>query len=407
MGLKKIISFFLVLMLTLSMTFLMFGCNDEPQATRYVINKSDTIYIGALLPLSGDYVDIGQKVSDGAVYAHSLADSIKLDKKYKVELIVKDSSNLVESANELIKSNVSAVICVGGNKENTIDIIGCFDGYDIALIFVDNNSSAITGNSKCFTLATGYSYQVSAVCADATALGYSRGAVICCEDDSVFSDTADLFENTFSQSSGTITKYYKSGESANYSVKAVTAGEYDFVSVFGNTVDCKAVAKELTENGVTAAIYMSEVADKSMLENSELTNVRFINKLEFDDDNFVGSVFMNNYSESQSKSISKITSAEGYGYDSYMLIYEALHRVSGNILPIYQPEETTAAAEGEDNNDFTSYDVINAISGIEYYGATDTISFKDNGSIDTGFLYIDKLNGKHSDMLKKYNFKNN
>lgn len=390
----------------LILSFIFCGCTSEPED--YIINNSDKIYMGVLLPMSGDYTDLGQRIVEGIEYASSLAPTVQLDKEYRIEIIIKDSnSSLDSSVEEMISKNVSAVICAGGDKEYTDAIISSFDDTNTPLIFVDNCSELISTSENVFSISTPYKYQASAATSYLVGEGYETGAVVCADDDEYYKAFAQMFDNTFVSNGGTsVSTYYYSGELKNFSAATIAGAGLDFVFIIGSDNDCKLIYSELKNTGNTSQVMFSEVLDKTKFKDEAFNGASFISRFEEDDNNYIGSDFINTYSEEMGVSASEITAATAYGYDAYMTIYEVLRNFNQNSQSLIMSGTDVTTQTSENSTEVTNSQVLEGINNVEHYGVTDTITFSDDGTAVTTYIYIDSVENSHSIMLNRYDFNN-
>lgn len=388
----------LILMCLLIISAVLTGCSEEKND--YLINNSDSISIGVLLSTpeeNNDYLS-------GITYAAQLAHSVNLDKPYEINLkttYLDSADNIQNEVNNLLSAGVSAIICEGKDKSTTDAIINSAEGYNTPLLFIDNYSDAISNTDNAFSISVPYSYQVSAVTSHLIGDGKLKGALICSSDDDYNKNFAKLFETTFASNSGIVTAYYYSGDQANFNANTISASGYDFVFIIGNSDTKKQIFSELMAAGVTTQIVFSEITDKKAFEASDFNNVIFISKFESDDNNYIGTDFINTYTHTNNLSISDVTASVAYGYDAYMTIYDSL--VSLNNNSIFQPTDTTED-KNEASTEIYASDVTSAIKNITHMGVTDVIRFNDNGLTTPSFVYTDKIENAHAGMLNRYNY---
>ncbi|MBQ8000752.1 MAG: ABC transporter substrate-binding protein [Ruminococcus sp.] len=395
----------LVLICILLISLVLSGCSKQHNID-YIINSSDSICIGVLTSNSesSDFVA-------GINYAAQLAHTVNLDKPYEIKLQVINAVTEEEISDAVFlnfaSENVAAVICEGNNKEYTDSTIKIFSEYNnTPLLFVDNYSDTIADTENVFSISVPYSYQASAVVSHLIGEGMTTGAVVCSSDNEYQKDFAKVFTNTFTSSGGSsATTYYYSGEEQNFNANTISAAGYEFVFVIGNTDDSKQIHSELTNAGVTSSIIFSETTDKTAVEASDYSGLTFISKFEADDNNYIGTDFINTYAKSNNISTFDVTAKIAYGYDAYMTIYDSLVSLNSNHNSIFQTTEAAEPQEGT-NNDIYVSDVLSAIKGITHMGVTDVISFNKEGLTTPTFIYTDRIENAHAGMLNRYNYSN-
>ncbi|MBE6734359.1 MAG: hypothetical protein E7563_03325 [Ruminococcaceae bacterium] len=396
---KKISILALVLLLLVSIIF----CGCSKQVSDYIVNNNESINIGVLIT---DESSESQGITSGINYAFERANAINLDKRYTINLstsVAKDINEINVVAEQFESYNVAAVICQGKDKETTDAIIESFSEYNnLPLIFIDCYSNLIYEKENVFSISVPYSYQASAVVSHLISESKTTGAVICATDDDYYKNFAKVFESTFTQNSGTVTTYYYSGENCNFNANTVASSAYDFVFIIGNTNEKIQIYSELISAGVTSNIIFSEVTDKLCLEDTDYNNITYISKFEQDDNNYIGTDFINTYSSANNISRSDVTADIAYGYDAYMTVYDALVSLNPNRNPLVQ---NTEPAE-ETKSEIYTKDVADAIKTITHMGVTDIIRFDKNGLSTPAFIYTSRIDNAHSGMLSRYNFNN-
>lgn len=399
---KKLTSLSVILILVVSLFFC--GCTKD--SSDYIINNGDVINIGVIVQSSVND-DAVQDVYSGITYAAGLANSLLLDKTYEIKLVVDYAgSDFTVTASDFASRNVATVICEGRDKTTTDSIISAFEEYNIPLIFTDNYSDSITKADNAFSISIPYSYQSSAIVSHLAGEGMSKGTVICADDSDYSKSFAKVFENTFtSQTSGTITTYYFSGEGKNFNAKTIASAGYEFAFIIGNINDSSAIYSELISAEVNSSVFLSEVTNISALETSEFNSVSFISKFESDDNNYIGTDFINTFAEANSISTSDVTPAVAYGYDAYMTVYDALKSLNSNGSSIFETAEATESDSADDSAIYVS-EITTALKNIKHMGVTDVITFSNNGTALPTFVYINRIDNSHAGMINRYNYTN-
>lgn len=396
----------IILVLTMLMAVSFFGCKkDEP--VNYQVNAQDTINIGVILPDNEMYRNSGQKVLEGINFANATAQRINIDKEYVISLIVRYESEIEEAYDHFIDNKVAAVIAFGGDSYTTDLITHKFADTDIPVIFTDNKSKSVADTDNVFSISASHTFEASALAGYISEQGYKKGALIKINNgQDLYKDFAEMFSTTLSQNFGiTLTTYEAEGKKPDYSASTIAAGGYEFVCVYADTVSAASYVEEMKEAGVTAEFLMGEVTDKTLLENEAYEGVSFLSKFEYDDENYIGSDFINVYSDKMTIPVSDNNAAIAYGYDAYVFVYEALKTfsTSGNdLLGAVGNAQPSSAAEATVIN---ITDMLNAFKGITCYGVTDVIKFDENGLNSVEFIYVDTIQSQKAIMMKKYSYK--
>lgn len=390
-----------LLTITIVLASLLCGCSTDKK-DYYNVNQGDVIKIGVVLPTTDD-TTTSEKFLQGIKYAAELAPSVQIDKTYNIELVIKDSnSNYEEVVSQLNEEKVAAVIALDNRVRNDKTFTDCFDNSKVPVIFADVDSS-LNGSDNTFTLSSSATYQASTAASYLLSEGYTNGAVICAYDDEYNTTCADSFEKTFTSNGGkSVTKYFKTGEKSNYDAKLIIAGAYEFIYINADDATASAVYTELRNAGVTAQIITDEVFDKTFFENEIYSGLTFISRFEEDDNNYIGSDFMNNYSQASDISVSEVTAASAYGYDAYMCIYNSL--IDFNKSNVLLGGAANNDADTQEVGDITVSKLLDKMREIEYFGVTDSYNFNDKGVSDATHLYIDRVNNSSVIMLDRYDF---
>ncbi|MGN0452765.1 MAG: ABC transporter substrate-binding protein [Ruminococcus sp.] len=398
---KKLLSALIAVLLTVTMFT---ACTDAEPVEVY-INENNEIYIGVLLP-SGDVAcSSSEKVKSGIEYAHSLADKIAGEELNSVSLVFADSTDVLSAIDMFTEKKIAGAVALGTDKNKTDEIISAFSQTDIPLIFIDNCSDLIADSKNVYSIAIPMSYQLSALTTYISNANLVKGVVICTDSSKQSKNYADTFETSYTASAnGVITKLFAGGEENTYNIQTVVNAQADFIVIFGDKSASAKIAEELKSQGITAKIMLTEIQDKSLLEKEVFENIAYINKLQADSANFIGSDFINTYSKAKSISQNEVTSADAYGYDAYMLLYTVLSNLMSKDASVFSQTTSYTEAVSSSEYAYTVKDVASALKDVEYYGVTDLISFNGEGEIDSKFLYINEVISSKSLLLEKYNF---
>ena len=395
---KRSLAFILIVLMLLTGALTACDNQESNNIADYMVNATDTIHIGAILPLKGDSSETAKRVEDGLKYASTLAKKIKIDKTYEIELIIKDIAELDSAYNEF-SSKAAAVICLGTNRENTDSIIEKFSNTKTPLIILDNFSDSISKAANAFSISISSNYQVSALVRYITEKGYKNGTLILCEENESTKAFEDLFIKTANNSSITAATYYAEGKKG----LPDDIENSEFIFINGPVSDSKGLIKTIKHEGCKGEIILSEIIDNTSLQSENFEGVTFINKFEYDNENFIGSDFLNQYSKINTTSASDITAAEAYGYDAYMLLYEVLSAHSNQITAVNNSKSENISNFSADIN---ASDIITTLSEITFHGVTDDIIFDESGLSQVKFLYVDKIEAQEAVKIAKYNFSN-
>ncbi|MBQ4568766.1 MAG: penicillin-binding protein activator [Ruminococcus sp.] len=403
---KRSISLFLVLIFLISAFFC--GCKKNGNKNDYAVTNDGIINVGVLLPLSGEAENIGDKISDGLNYAYKLAPGVNInnDKKHLINLIYEDINEGVEDACEKFKgSNVSAVICYSSTSEITDKIVSSFKNESTALIFTDCNSDSVLKADNALTIGIPFSYQASVASSYFIDNGFKVGAVVSPGND-YGKNASKLFKDTFISSGGTsVSEYNYNCEDANFNANTIAGSELEFVFLVGSEQDTAELYTQLKTAGVTIPVMLSEVLDKTVIEDKMFDGAVYISKFEQDDSNYIGTDFIKSYAKMNDMASSDITTATAYGYDAYMMLYGALMSFNSNsnsLSSIGNTDNFESSAPVQ----VSASQVLEALKTAAHMGVTDSITFSDNGAVNTKFLYLGTVQNSNAIMLNKYNYNN-
>ncbi len=391
-------SFALILLIISLLTFTLTACDSNEntvERTDYIINGTETICIGAILPET----ESGSRVEEGLNYAQSLASKIRLDKNYEIEISVKTTEELDSAFNEF-SEKVAAVICLGCDSKTTDSITDKFSTTQTPLIFLDNFSDSIKNSHNAFSISISNSYQVSAAIKYISENGLKNGTLILTEENESSKSFEEIFINTAKNASISTTAYY----SENKKGLPAELAESEFVFINGPVDNCASLIKTLKHEGFTGEIIISEVIDKKIIQNNDFEDVVFINKFEYDNDNYIGSDFLNQFTKLNGTSATEMTAATAYGYDAYMLIYEALHSFSAHSDLMSAVGNSSSEKSEKESSDIFAGEILSAINTVTFHGVTEDIIFDENGLTQVKFLYIDRIQAQEAVKLSKYKF---
>lgn len=395
-----------VLLFTIILSISLFGCKKD-QPVNYQVNSENIINIGVLLPDNEIYRSSGQKVLEGINFANVTAQTINIDKEYTISLIVRYESQIQNAYEEFIDNKVSAVIAYGGDSYTTDLITHKFADTDIPVIFTDNWSKSIADTDNVFSISASHTFEASALAGYISEQGYKKGALVKINNgQDLYQDFSEVFSASLEQNFGiTLTTYEAEGKKPDYNAESIAAGGYEFVCVYADTVSAASYIEEMKEAGVKAEFLMGEVTDKTLLENDAFEGVSFLSKFEYDDENYIGSDFINVYSDKMTIPVSDNNAAIAYGYDAYVLVYEALKTFSTTGNDLLGAVGNAQSATEAENVTISITDMLNAFKNITCYGVTDEIKFDETGLNSAEFIYVDTIQSQKAMMMKKYSYK--
>ncbi len=399
---KKIFSLFLVLVVALSA--LLCGCKNNNTMNDYAVNNDGIVNIGVLLPLSGDAKDIGDKVSDGINYAFQLAPGVNInnEKKHLINLIYEDINGDIESICTKFKDNkVAAVICAGTDREKTDAVISSFKNDSTALLFTDCNSTQVLSATNALTIGIPYSYQTSVAASYFNEEGFKTGAVVVPGDD-YGRKVSKSFKDTFISGGGTsVSEYFYDSDDANFNANTIAGSELEYVFLVGPEQNTEELYLELKEAGADIPVMLSEVLDKNNIEDKMFEDAVYISKFEQDDNNYIGTDFIKSYAKMKDVNLSDVTTSTAYGYDAYMLIYGALMSFNSQSLSSFNASD---ASQESESSEVLASQVLSTLKATAHMGATDSITFTENGTVNIKFLYLGSIQNGKAIMLNKYSY---
>lgn len=395
---KRLLCIFLAI-LTLSAGLC--ACDKSKENTDKPIINNGAVNIGALLPSNNK---ISAEINSGLDYAYELASSVNLNESVDItlsSLYYTDSSDVAYYAENLVSNDVSAIIYYGEDIES----FNAFSEYiEEIKIPVLSLCPYTTNYDNIYTLSLTPKYMSSCAATYAMEKGYNSCAVLSYSSDDYYSDFAEIYKNTLSSYVGTEpTLYYKNGELANYSPSALVSGNYEYLFLICPAENIEELVSELRENGFLSEIMLSEVLDKTFVEGEVYNNCSFISKLEADSSNNVSTVFYSMFAEHNQIQDNNVSSAAAYGYDAYMIAFEALKSFAQNSGSVFANDSVAESTVTDNCAEIKLSDYREAFTTILYQGVTDVVSFKDNSTVPT-YIYVDNIINSEIFFCKKYTF---
>ena len=396
----RIVSLFMIV-LTVSMVF--FGCTDNTEEIERTVISDGVFKIGCLLPENNEN---SQHIKDGFVFASTLADTVNLTGgSVSVEYVISDYSDaddISAKTQSFADSGVAAVVF-------DADSLDEYESFSLAIaesgIPAISLNSFTSENDNIFNLTLSQSYMSSATATYAMEKGYTKCAVLCETGDKYNTQFAETFTATYKGYAGTEpTVYYKSGDNANYTPAALVSESYDSVLMLCADNSREQLSTELRDNGFLGEIMFTEVLNKNVMESGPFENCSYLSKLNEDISNNISTVFYSMYSEYAGVKAGDVTAATAYGYDAYMLIFEALKSFSSDTdNAVFSNTETKASDSATGDNDIKLSDLKDAVKNVVYYGVTDIVRFKNNQNTTT-YIYVDYVSGGKAQLAGKYTF---
>ena len=380
-----------------------FGCTAEEKTENKdsaIINNS-VFKLGLLLD-DDSSSDLTEK---GFEYANSLANKVNINEIVEIETHVEKftSADDVESKSDmLINSGISAVVMNIKDEDSFNKACDIFKNENIAVISLSPYEYESDNFNK---LSLSSEYITSCALSYAKEKNYSETALLLESDNDFYKSFAETYTNTHKSYLGTEpTVYYMSGNSKNYTPDALCGGSYSSVFIYNINNEENAVS-ELRKSGYTGEIILPECFDKNNYKSEIYNNCSVISKTEYDTANNISTVFYNSFSELNNLSTDDISASVAYGYDSYMVIFEALKSFSTNENNSIFKNNTEETTKAEETKEILSSDFIKALSEVTYFGVTDTITFNNSKSIPT-YIYVDYILNSQVFTGNKYIFNN-
>lgn len=395
---KRILSVFILLMVT---TFTLFGCREDVEEPDLPIISDGTFKVGALLPAEDSST---QLIEDGIFFANSLANSVNIgetvDVIYNIEHY-NNSDDVKTLAESLIVDGVAVIIYGGDDYGSFSEFTDYINKTNIPVISLSpysyeaDNFYSVSLNSK---------YLSSCAATYAMEKGYTAPAIILESSEKYFSDFADTYKSTLrSYTSVEPTAYYNNGELKNYNPNLLSNGSYDYIFIVCSQNSREYFVDELRDAGFTGEIMLTEVIDKTFVQNTSFNNCSIISKFEPDSTNNVATVFYTMYSEQNNVSENDVSPAVAYGYDAYMIAFEALKSFAVNNNSLFQSTTETEASTSVKLDEINTLLYSEAIGNLAYLGVTDLIIFENNSAIPT-YIYVDNIINSEIVFGSKYTF---
>ena len=390
---KRALSILLIMLIS---TFTLFGCKEDTKAFDRQLIVDNTITVEALLPSDSK---ISEDINIGMFFAGDLANSVNLGENINVDygsLEYTDEDDIVALAQNLVDNGASAIIYSGDNYNTFKNFTAFVDSTDVPVISLCPYSYEA---DNFFSLTLSPEYLSSCVATYVMEKGYANPLVIFESTNDYYVEFTDILKSTFlSYTSKEPEIIHKlSGDTDTYSAYT----KHDFIFLATNDSELKEDVTDLRLKGFTGEIMLSEVLDKSTLNDEAFNYCSVITKFEADSSNNVATVFSSMFSETQGIRTDEISPATAYGYDAYMLLLEALKYFEPNDFIVNNSDTTSTTPPSL--TDITLSDYSEAISKVTYSGVTDLITFENN-SLNPTYIYVDNITGDKVVLETKYTF---
>lgn len=391
---KRILSL-LLMILTLSM-FLLFGCEITGNNRDRKVIVDNTIKIEALIPDNST----GELIESGIAFANNLANNIYFDEQISIEFSAtkyRNEDNIAEIAQVIEANGASAIIYGGDNYSNFKSFTAFVESTNIPVIslcpfdFESDNFFSLTLTPK-YLSSCGATYAIE---------NSIKNPLVVLEDTSdYYVGFAEIITSTFLSYTGNEPHIIYSSSLDDYSLYF----EHDFIFLSSSESTYAEIITDLRSHGFTGEIMLSEVFDKSVVSGDLFNNCSLISKYEKDTSNNVSTVFGTMYSEQHGIADDNISPAVAYGYDAYMIAFEALKNFEPKDDLLFGSVNTTEdTASDVTSMDFLLSDYCRVISDVNYRGITDVISF-DGNNVNPTCVYVDNVIGDKVFFGKKYTF---
>ena len=397
--------FISVLLLILAVLSVLTACENEEDGTAvdYSIINNNEIKVGLMLSKEEAYTSSSVLLKQGVDYTHLLASDIIIGKRTGIKLVeagyYSDEESIDEAVNTLINEKVAAVIFDGADFNSAKLAVNKLETARIPVITPSNYISVAGDLNSAYSLGIQPTYEVSCVSAYATEKGYSKIAVITDEEN----EYSKLLKDAFSTNANLQTTFYfTGGDSANFNSSTVSAAGCDLIYIDANADNTEKTLSDLNTSGNNSKVLLAEAIDYTALNKEEFSSVSFISKFTADSKNNVNTIFISGFSEFSSTQSELISPASSYGYDSYMMIFEALRTYStASNKPILG--SATEASTDSNSQTITPQNISDAIRALNYYGTMgNTVFDKNFAKPDT--IYICNITASKVNTESKYIF---
>ena len=379
----------------------LFGCEKKQEVIDPVIISDGTFKVGMLAP---DTEEMYSHFKSGFSFASSLADFVSINNQevfIDYNISTYSTEDVVLNAQNMVDQGVSVIVFCGEDLKAFNEFTNYIKDTNVPVISL---SPYTCDYNRFYSLPLSAEYQASCAATYALDRGYINGVVLCENDDQYYRNFAEVYKNTFKSYIGTEPAvYFKSGESADYNSSLIASGNFDYMFLISSSENRMAMVNDLRTNGFNGEIMFNEVFDHTATRFSMLNNCSFITKLENDLSNNISTVFYTQFSEYSGSNQKLITSANAYGYDAYMTVFEALKTFSDNDSNSIFKNETETSTTQAEQSELTLSDFANSLENVVYHGVTDTIKFKNNSAVPT-YIYVDNITNSDITLSNKYTF---
>lgn len=369
MKLKK----FLPLLLT---SFLVSGCT----------NSTDKIYIGGILPMSGDYYYCGQEIKNGVELAISKRPKI-LDKDIKFEILDDNSDHIrnIDAYNKFAANKKICSIIGGGNSILSEDIAANSQKNPLPIIVPSASLNSITeyGNN---IYRVGFTDEIQGTCMAKfalTDLNLKTAAVLYDSENNYSVELAKSFSDTFNQNGGKILIQQKHATLDNdfrIELNKIKPFNPDVLFVPDYAYNAVLIAKQARDIGIQSIILGSDTWEEAITQTSNLNileGIYFCTHYSVDNPNTEIQNFVSDYKKNY-KTIP--SSFAALGFDSANILLDAIIDAKSTQMD----------------------EILNSLAKTNYSGITGQINFDSNHNPIKAITIV-KISGGKNNFFKVFN----
>ena len=349
------------------------GCS---QGTNTEQGDSDVVKIGFIGPLTGDYAvyGVGQKNS----IELAIQDYNALGKTQFV-LVSEDSqgdnTSALNAFNKLVDSDGVIGIVGGVLSGETASIVSASNGTPIispSATAIEATSSADNAFRGCFTDPM----QASAMAEEAIARGFSKAAILYCQDSDYSYGLMESFSETFTSLGGevVISESYTDGDKDfNTQLTKIAASDIDSLYIPNYYGDNVFIASQARDLGIDVTLLGGDGWDGVLAVSPDSTD-------------FEGVLFTNGYNPDDPSILEYIDKYHAaYGEDEDPNNFAFLAYDSAMVLMEAYDNATTKDDAG----------IVEALKATDYTGILGHLSFDENGDPIRDIQIVTVIDGKY------------
>ena len=325
-------------------------------------NSTNKIYIGGILPLSGDYYYCGQEIKNGVELAISKRPKI-LDKDIVFEILDDNSDHLrnIDAYNKFAANKKICSVIGGGNSILSEDIAANSQKNPLPIIVPSASLNSITKYGDNI-YRVGFTDEVQGICMAKFALNdlnLKTAAILYDSENNYSVELAKSFSDTFKQNGGNILISQKHATLDNdfrIELNKIKPFKPDVLFIPDYAYNAVLITKQARDIGIQSIILGTDTWEEAITQTSNpniLEGVYFCTHYSAENPNIAIQNFVNDYKEKYKVVPSSFAAL---GYDCANILLDAIINAQSTQMD----------------------EILNSLAQTNYSGITGKINFDSN-----------------------------